>query len=262
MAERIEYFLTYLESVRNYSHETIRSYRNDLKQFRDFLQERFSIADPSQAEQISNLIVRSYLVFLKERQYQKTTITRKVATLKSFFKFLTRKRIANNNPMLLIRSQRVNKKLPDFMTESEVENIIKQPLIHPPKYRPREGRLISLRNLAILELLYSSGLRVSELANLKIRDIDFNSSVAHILGKGRKERLVPIGSFAMKSIEEYLKTREDFARENLGARGRPAEAGKTRLRRENPAISMGSNNTSPFPRPAGRGSPPQPRSRS
>lgn len=160
---------------------------------------------------VTNLVIRSYLVHLKDKNYQKTSLARKVATLKSFFKFLAQKRLIANNPIVLIRSPRINKKLPDFMTESEVKNMVHQPAIQTPKFRPNEGRMVALRDAAILELLYSCGLRVSELAQLKIKDIDFNSSVAHILGKGRKERIVPIGSFAMKAIENYLTAREKEA---------------------------------------------------
>ena len=168
---------------------------------------------------VTNLVIRSYLVFLKEKNYQKTSLARKVATLKSFFKFLAQKRLIVNNPITLIRSPRINKKLPDFMTEAEVKNMVHQPAIQAPKFRLNEGRMIALRDAAILELLYSCGLRVSELAQLKIKDIDFNSSVAHILGKGRKERIVPIGSFAMKAIENYLTAREKEARVNKNPKG-------------------------------------------
>jgi len=211
MADYINQFIEYISSVRNYSPETVRSYQSDLVQFNAFLKSQFPSVDFAG---ITNLVIRSYLVALKEKNYQKTSLARKVATLKSFFKFLAQKRVIENNPITLIRSPRINKKLPDFMTESEVGNMIHQPTIQAPKFRPNEGRTVALRNAAILELLYSCGLRVSELAQLKIKDIDFNSSVAHILGKGRKERIVPVGSFAMKAIENYLTAREKEAQTN------------------------------------------------
>lgn len=214
----IEQFLDYITSVRNYSQETSRSYRHDLLQFNRFLETEFPSNDFSQ---ITNLVIRSYLVFLKQQNYQKTSLALKVATLKSFFKFLNQKRIIENNPLVLIRSPRIDKRLPDFLTESETKDMIAQPGTHPPQFRPNEGKLISLRDTVILELLYSCGLRVSELVRLRIRDIDFNSSIAHIYGKGRQERLVPIGSYALKSIENYLV-----------ARGDPEAIPQTRLRRE------------------------------
>jgi len=204
MPDYISQFIEYLSSVRNYSPETIRAYHTDLVQFSAFLKSQFPSVDFAG---ITNLVIRSYLVFFKEKNYQKTSLARKVATLKSFFKFLAQKRIIENNPITLIRSPRINKKLPDFMTELEVKNMVHQPAVQAPKFRPNEGRMVALRDAAILELLYSCGLRVSELAQLKIKDIDFNSSVAHILGKGRQERIVPIGSFAMKAIEDYLQGR-------------------------------------------------------
>ncbi|MEW6026548.1 MAG: tyrosine recombinase XerC [Planctomycetota bacterium] len=205
MPDYISQFTEYLSSVRNYSPQTIRSYRNDMGQFNDFLRSQFPSNDLSA---VTNLVVRSYLVFLKEKNYQKASLAHKVATLKSFFKFLVQKRLIVNNPVTMIRSPRINKKLPDFMTEPEIKNMVRQPSVQVPKFRPNEGRMVALRNAAILELLYSCGLRVSELAQLRIKDIDFNSSVAHILGKGRKERIVPIGSFAMKAIEDYLTARK------------------------------------------------------
>ncbi|MEK7310089.1 MAG: tyrosine recombinase XerC [Planctomycetota bacterium] len=211
MADYVNQFIEYISSVRNYSRETVRAYHTDLMQFSAFLKPQFPSADFAD---ITNLVIRSYLVFLKEKNYQKTSLARKVATLKSFFKFLAQKRLVANNPITLIRSPRINKKLPDFMTESEVKNMVHQPVIQAPKFRPNEGRMVALRDAAILELLYSCGLRVSELTQLKIKDIDFNSSVAHILGKGRKERIVPVGSFAMKAIENYLTARGKEAQDN------------------------------------------------
>ncbi|MFH0888792.1 MAG: site-specific tyrosine recombinase/integron integrase [Planctomycetota bacterium] len=243
----IKQFLDYITSVRNYSPETTRSYRHDLLQFNRFLETEFScpvrkstnedevLSDklkhnrvlsnglgslhtpagcksnvataPTDFSQITNLVIRSYLVFLKQQNYQKTSLALKVATLKSFFKFLNQKRIIENNPLVLIRSPRIDKRLPDFLTESETKDMIAQPRTHPPQFRPNEGKLISLRDTVILELLYSCGLRVSELVRLRIRDIDFNSSIAHIYGKGRQERLVPIGSYALQSIGNYLEAR-------------------------------------------------------
>lgn len=225
MADYINQFIEYLSSVRNYSKETIRAYCNDLAQFSEFLKSQFPSVDFAG---ITNLVIRSYLVFLKEKNYQKTSLARKVATLKSFFKFLAQKRIIENNPITLIRSPRINKKLPDFMTESEVKNMVHHPIIQSPKFRPNEGRMVALRDAAILELLYSCGLRVSELVQLKIKDIDFNSSVAHILGKGRQERIVPIGSFAMKAIENYLSARPPRKHSGgVGGQGRRKESSQS-----------------------------------
>jgi tyrosine recombinase XerC len=223
MADYINQFIEYISSVRSYSQETVRAYHTDLAQFSAFLQSQFPSVDFAG---ITNLSIRSYLVSLKEKNYQKASLARKVATLKSFFKFLAQKQIIGNNPITLIRSPRINKKLPDFMTESEVKNMVHQPVIQPPKFRPNEGRMVALRDAAIMELLYSCGLRVSELAQLKIKDIDFNSSVAHILGKGRKERIVPIGSFAMKAIESYLTAREKESHTNkskMAAKQKPGQ---------------------------------------
>ncbi|HLD35378.1 MAG TPA: tyrosine recombinase [Planctomycetota bacterium] len=237
MPDYISQFIEYLSSVRNYSKETIRSYHTDLVQFNGFLKSQFPSMDfPA----ITNLVIRSYLVALKEKNYQKTSLARKVATLKSFFKFLAQKRVIENNPITLIRSPRINKKLPDFMTESEVNNMVHQPTIQAPKFRPNEGRMVALRDAAILELLYSCGLRVSELAQLKIKDIDFNSSVAHILGKGRKERIVPIGSFAMKAIDDYLAARTKEAQANkskAAAKQKPALSASVTAKQPRPANS-------------------------
>jgi len=240
----IKQFLDYITSVRNYSPATTRSYRHDLLQFNRFLESEFpanstnpdglpasggAVGDQGFSERepgtgdfsrITNLVIRSYLVFLKQQDYQKTSLAHKVATLKSFFKFLNRKGIIENNPLVLIRSPRIDRKLPDFLTESETKDMIAQPGAHPPTFRPQEGALISLRDTVMLELLYSCGLRVSELVRLKIKDIDFNSSVAHIFGKGRQERLVPIGSYALQAIEIYLGAREKAGAEHDAMRYR------------------------------------------
>ncbi len=209
MKDYIQEFLKYIISVRNYSDQTERSYRNDLSQFRQFLSKDFLMTDFSA---VNNLMLRSFLAYLKGKNYQKTTIARKVASIKSFFKFLATIRVIENSPMILVRSPRTDKKLPNFLTQTEMKNIIKEPHDHPPTFRKDEGKLIALRDTVILELLYSSGLRVSELVNLKVKDIDFNSAVIHILGKGKQERLVPVGSYAMKALEEYLKKREQAAK--------------------------------------------------
>jgi len=218
MSDYIADFINYISSVRNLSPETVRSYRADLGQFSGFLGREFPASDITQ---LNTLVMRSYLMSLKKRQYRKSSLARKVAALKSFFKFLARERVIENNPLLLIRSPKIDKRLPNFMTEPEVKEFINNPEMHPPKFRPQEGRMIALRDKVILELLYSSGLRVSELVQIKLGDIDFNSGMVHIRGKGRQERLVPIGSFALKAIEGYLDARNKESKKNPGYKSEP-----------------------------------------
>jgi len=184
-------------NTRNASPETIRAYQEDLSQFSQFLTE---IAKTSfNPSDVDGLLLRQYLLYLKQKSLQKTSVARKIATLKAFFKFLVRMEINKHNPATLLRSPRLDKKLPDFLTENEMTKLIDEPDL---------SQLMGVRDRAILEMLYSTGIRVSELVGLRVRDVDLASSLAHILSKGKRERLVPMGSHAIKALENYLYARQ------------------------------------------------------
>jgi tyrosine recombinase XerC len=206
MSDNIKQFLEHLQYNRNYSPETLRAYRKDLAQFADFVSR--DTVGPGNLAKITTLTLRGFLMHLREQGLQKSSIARKIAALKSFFKFLLQRRLIDANPMALIRQPRLDKKIPEFLSETEMNKLLTEPHdVMSRKKTPAAG-IVGLRDEAIMELLYSSGVRVSEIANLRIKDIDFAGSVAHVLGKGKKERLAPIGSYALKAIEKYLDERK------------------------------------------------------
>lgn len=191
-----EVFVNYLRYERNMSPETIRAYEKDLHQFLRF----FSKGDgePVHPGQISTLQIREYLGHLKEKSYQKTTIVRKLATIRSFYKCLLKKAMVTTSPVAEIPTPKVEKKIPHFLGTDEVEKLLNA---------PQGGGFQAVRDRAILETLYSTGLRVSELTSLNVSDIDVTAEVLKARGKGRRERNVPIGSFALEAIKGYLTVR-------------------------------------------------------
>jgi len=199
MERYIEKFTRYLEIEKNYSKHTILNYHLDLEDFRSFLKE-------APLESVDYLTLRKYLATLKEKQLTARTLGRKLSTLRSFFKFLTREGLLKNNPILSLSSPKLDKHLPQFLTEEEVTRLIESVI---PKSEKDE---LGLRNKAILETFYSTGMRISEVVGLNIEDIDFVSDTIKVLGKGKKERLVPIGDHAVKAIRAYLEKRKKESR--------------------------------------------------
>jgi integrase/recombinase XerC len=187
-------FVDYLRYERNMSPETIRAYQKDLEQFINHVTPEGNF----DASQVTNATIREYLAHLNEQSYEKTTIVRKLATIRSFFKFLLRKGHVENNPIAEIKTPKVEKRLPHFLEVSDVEKLLNA---------PQGTSFQAKRDRAILETLYSTGLRVSELTGLNLGDVDATSEVIRARGKGRRERVIPIGSFALRAIREYLDIR-------------------------------------------------------
>ena len=188
----IDKFINYLKIEKNMSRHTVLNYSVDLEAFAEFL------GDAAEIDAIDYLTLRRYLAALKEKDYSKQTVARKLATLRSFFKFLFREGHVRSNPITGLSTPKLDKKLPVFLDEKEVAKLLEAP----------DGKDVSgLRDRAILETLYSSGLRVSELVNLSADDVDFIGGVLKVLGKGRKERLVPIGEKALGAIRAYARKR-------------------------------------------------------
>ena len=192
MERYIEKFVRYLQIEKNYSPHTILNYTLDLKEFKKFLGE-------APVEKIDYLVLRKYLALLKEKGLGARTVGRRLSCLRSFFRFLVREGLLKTNPMLLVSSPKQDKHLPSFLTEDEVAKLIESAL-------PKDER--GLRDRAILETFYSTGMRISEIAGLNIDDIDFIGSVVKVLGKGKKERLAPIGDRAVAAIRNYLERRK------------------------------------------------------
>ncbi len=202
MQRYIEKFLRYLEIEKNYSPHTLLNYQADLEDFGDFLETekgKGSNAIEFSMDKVDYLSLRRYLARLKERNLKSRSIARKLSCLRSFFKFLCRDGYLKNNPTLSLTTFKLDKPLPSFLTEEEVIRLLNTP-------QGKDER--SLRDQAILEVFYSTGMRISELVNLDIDDIDFISGVVKVKGKGKKERLLPIGEYAIKAIRAYLDNRK------------------------------------------------------
>jgi integrase/recombinase XerC len=191
-------FLDYLLKEKNYSINTIIAYREDLELFEDFLN-LFNL----KVEDVEKEDVRMFVSYLSRKNFEKNTIARKISALKSFFSFLKNRKFIEKNPAALVSSPKRGRVLPSFMTEEEVERLFES-LPSPKDFK-------SARDVAIMELFYATGLRVSELANLKMRDIDIQNQVVRVFGKGGKERIVPFGIPAKEALLRYFK----FRREHL-----------------------------------------------
>lgn len=188
MERYIEKFLRYLEIERNYSPHTLLNYKLDLYDFKKFL-------GAQALEGVDYLVLRKYLATLKEENLASPTVGRRLSTLRSFFKFLTREGYIKSNPTLSLSSPKREKRLPSFMTEEEVSRLIES---------SSPGNETGMRDRAILETFYSTGIRISELVGLDIEDMDFISGILKVRGKGKKERIVPIGDKAITALRHYL----------------------------------------------------------
>ncbi|MCX5714473.1 MAG: tyrosine recombinase XerC, partial [Candidatus Omnitrophica bacterium] len=191
MQRYIEKFIRYLEIERNYSPHTILNYRLDLENFAKFLGE-------GTLEKVDYLCLRKYLAQVKQKNESSRSIARHLSALRSFFKFLVREGYLKNNPISSLSSPKLDKHLPQFLTEEEVNRLIDSVVSEDER---------SLRDKAILETFYSTGIRISELVALSLQDVDFISGVVKVMGKGKKERIVPIGECAIKAIRKYLEKR-------------------------------------------------------
>lgn len=188
MKEYIEEYLNKLEYEKNYSINTIIAYKENLSEFYLFL-EKNKIKDCTYED------IRKYIKELFDKNYSNSSICRQISCLRGFFKYLYSCNYINNNPMTLISNPKSNKRLPKFLYYEDLEKILKT---------PNEKDYIELRNLLVLELLYSTGVRVNELVNIKISDIDFNLRKIKILGKGNKERYVLFGTPCLELINKYM----------------------------------------------------------
>lgn len=188
MDRYISKFLTYLEIEKNVSRHTLLNYHLDLKQLRNFLSEK-------EAQKIERLDIRKFLAHLKSKNLGKRSLARKLSTVRSFFKFLLREEYVDSNPAAGLSSPKLEKKLPIFLDVDKVAKFLDS---------PDRKSLLGLRDRAILETLYSTGMRVSELVGLNIGGVDFIGGVVKVYGKGKKERLIPIGDQALRAIRDYL----------------------------------------------------------
>ena len=192
--DSIRSFLDYLKYQRRYSAYTIRSYHDDLMQFFGFLETQFGEVS---LDAIGHNHVRSWLASIKERDITSKTINRKISSLKSFFKYLVKTGVVAQTPMLRVITPKVSKRLPEFIGESDAGKLIGS--------LKRTDDWKSLNTRILITLFYTTGMRLSELVNLKESQVDFGKKQVKVLGKGNKERIIPIGQEIVGMIAEYIK---------------------------------------------------------
>jgi integrase/recombinase XerC len=205
MDEAVAEFLRSLALEKNASDLTVKSYREDLTQALEFFRTKYEGQKLGPA-QITSRHLRAFTVWLSEKQYAKTTIARRIAAVRSWFKFLCRQGNVATNPADGLRPPRQEKKLPHFLSEDQLDRLLKAPPAEDP---------MGLRDRALLEILYSAGLRVSELTGLNLADLDLDASMATIRGKGKKERLAFLGAVAMQALKTWLNARAGMLAEKL-----------------------------------------------
>jgi tyrosine recombinase XerC len=191
----VEKFIRFLEIEKNCSKHTIRNYRADIEQFTEF-------AGESSPRAVTHMHLRRFLSVLRDDSSSRRTIARKLAAIRSFFKFLYRQKYIDRNPAGSVFTPKSPRTLPEFM---DVESTVKL-VTSPPT-----GTLLGKRDRAILEVLYSTGIRVAELTGLNRRDVDFIGSTIKVRGKGRKERSGPVGEAAVKALRHYMEETPDGA---------------------------------------------------
>jgi integrase/recombinase XerC len=206
MEAYIERFDNYLAAIKNASLHTRRSYRSDLNDFIAFLKENEkSLWNDGDIDlnAVNPITVRDYLAYLYQKN-AKSTIARKLAALKSFFKFMVKEGLVGSHPAHPVSTPRKELNIPTFLSVDEMFSLIDQ---------PDDNKVLGARDRAILELLYSCGLRVSEIVGLNLGTIDFDGGFLTVRGKGEKERMVPVGSKARGALRAYLERRSDLLRE-------------------------------------------------
>lgn len=206
MHRAIARFLRFLQAERNAAPLTIKSYREDLCSLAQFLTD--DAGQTPGPQQISPLDLREYVAALHEAGYAKSSVARRLASLRSFFKFAQREGLAQENPAKPLRNPRPDRKLPHFLTSDEITRLLESPPANDP---------MGLRDRAILETIYSAGLRVGELVAINEGHLDLVGGLVRVQGKGRRERLSPVGSFAIKAIRRWLEVRRLSPREPTGA---------------------------------------------
>lgn len=254
MRETVQHYLKYLRDARNASPHTLRNYHADLEQFADYVAPPGSKAMP--LEKIDHRVIREYLGRLHDHHLAKSSIARKLASLRSFFKFCVRDGRLKQNPARLVATPKLPKRVPSVLTAEEInsflDSLAQQETQRPPKTKPGERnlhkrpgadddetRLLVRRDRAILELLYASGLRVSELTGLDLADLDRSEQLLRVRGKGRKERIVPFGGKAEAALDAYWPVRTELLR-------------KARISADAPAVFLNYGGRRLTPRSVGR----------
>lgn len=220
----VRQFLDYLKLERHFSDYTVRSYGADLFQVGQFLMGEIGTSFSATVKAMpatepldgrfakcETMTIREFLAYLAAQNYTKSTTARKLATLRSFFKFMIRRGIVSANPLSTIRTPKQERRLPKCLDLEQVQKLLEA---------PGDGDILSIRDRAMLEVLYSSGIRVSELVELELADLDLVEGVLRVKGKGRKDRLTPIGSQAINALKRYFQARQAEPRMAAQTNGR------------------------------------------
>jgi integrase/recombinase XerC len=200
MDQALADFLRHLGLEKNSSAYTVKSYREDLNQAAGFFRDKIGSSATS-PDRVTTRHVRAYLAWLSEQGYARTTIARRLAALRSWFRFMCRQGTITTNPCDGVRGPRQDKKLPHFLTGADINRLLTA---------PQGGDVLDCRDRAILETLYSAGLRVGELVGVNLEDLDLDSGCVTVRGKGRKERLAMLGDPAVQALRKWLDARNTF----------------------------------------------------
>lgn len=184
----LKHFLIYLEVEKNFSKHTIRAYNSDILSFLLWL-------DTTQIEETNHTKLKEYLIFIQRFNYTKTTLARKIAAIRTFYRFLYREKIIDVNPANSVHAPKKNKSLPKFLSNTEIEQILNNIKIETPA---------GYRNRVILELLYATGMRISELSNLNFENLNLEENEITVMGKGAKERIVLVSTRAKEFLQKYI----------------------------------------------------------
>lgn len=220
LPEAIQYFTDYLKYQKRYSPHTLRSYADDLEQLHDYIVAQFG---EMQLNELTSSVIRSWLASMKDEDFASRSINRKISTLKSFFKYHLRNGAVSTTPMTQVTSPKVPKRLPVFVKEEETEVLLEK-VEFPDNFEGRTDRLI-------IELLYNTGLRSAELVSMKESQVDASRKIIKVLGKGNKERIIPVSSELVKDIQQYINEKKSLDKPPVTDRllvtasGKPVYAG-------------------------------------
>jgi integrase/recombinase XerC len=208
----VDEFLEHLARERDVSPNTVKAYGRDLAAFTGFLGEYYGVGEWSW-QGVDRLAIRSFMAHLTRRRLSKRSIARALSAVRTFFRFLHRNEMVEANPARATSAPKLDKYLPSYLDRGQVENLFEMASL-----RAREGRFTDVRNLAILELFYSTGMRLAELTGVNRGDLDLISQTVKVRGKGRKERIVPLGDHAQLALRNYEVKRDELIRRLGGAR--------------------------------------------
>ena len=193
MIKELKHFLDYLQYEKNSSFHTISGYRRDIEQYLSFIESK-----KIKYNQADNIIIRSFLAMLYNKNIKKSSAARKLAAIRSFYQYCVQRNWAEENPAKIVNTPKQEKNVPSFLSEEEMAVFLDLPVSDKP---------LEMRDKTILELLYATGLRVSELVGINLSDINFEEKLLRVFGKGKKERIIPFGTKAEKKLKQYLKKR-------------------------------------------------------